>query len=382
MAELLIRGGRLVLGDAVQEGDCLVQAGKVAGVGRIPRRAGGQAVLEAAGNYVAPGFVDLHVHGGAGSDFMDATPHAHRTVFAFHARHGTTAMLTTLLPAPLETMQRALRMVAELRAPWALGAYLEGPFVSKAKKGAFDPRWLVHPSPEAFRELVQGQQAVVKVMTLAPELPGAQSLVHEIVAAGALPSIGHTAATYEEATAAVGWGSRGFTHLFNAMRGLHHREPGAVGAALDSDAYVELICDGVHVHPAAVRLVARVKGFDRICLITDAVSAAGLADGDYELGGLKVLARGGVARLEDGTLAGSTLTLERAVRNFMEFTGCSLPQAIRCATLTPARLLGVDHHKGSLEVGKDADLVVLDDELRVRYTIVGGEVVYAVDREE
>jgi len=373
--DLLIRGGGLVLPDVgeVRLGDLFVREARITQVSKGLRRERAE-VISVEGLYVAPGFIDLHVHGGGGADFMDASPEALETIFATHTRHGTAGLLATLLPAPLEAMQRALHVAAECRALWLLGVYLEGPFVSRTKKGAFDPRWILSPNPSALRALLERQ--VIRIVTFAPEVSGALEVLRRTLALAAIPAIGHTNATYEQAMAAIDSGARHFTHLGNAMRGLHHREPGVVGAALDSDAYVELICDGVHLHPAFVRLVAKVKGYSRICLVTDAISATGLSDGDYTLGGLPVSVRDGVARLPDGTLAGSTLTMDRAVKNFMEFTGCSLPEAVRCASLNPARLLGIDDRKGSLEVGKDADLVIFDEDLTVHYTILGGEVVY------
>jgi len=378
MADLLVRGARLLLAP-IEEGDCLVRGGHIAALGQVPPSTipPNCPVLDAAGRYLAPGFIDMHVHGGGGADFMDAKPEAIRTITAFHAAHGTTTLLAAIIPAPMDRMRQAMAAVAEVTEPGIAGLYLEGPFVSRAKKGAFNPRWLRSPSVRTFRKLVEGHQNLVKVVTFAPERPKADQLLANILAIGALPAIGHTAATYEQAMDALAHGARHFTHLGNAMSDLHHREPGAVGAALDSDAYVELICDGIHLHPAFVRLIAEVKGYERICLITDAIAAAGLPDGEFALGDLPVFVHQGIARLSNGTLAGSTLTMNRAVKNFMKFTGCSLPEAVRCATLNPARLLGIDERKGSLGVGKDADLVIFDDDFNVHYTILGGKIVYA-----
>lgn len=379
MGELLVRGGTLILGEPAEawKGDLFARDGRIVRLDEGIQAPKGARELHAAGLYVAPGFIDLHVHGGGGADFMDAHPDAVHTIAVFHAAHGTTTLLATLVPAPLDHMRRAMEAVAEAAEPGIAGLYLEGPFVSPAKKGAFRPNSLHLPAVDALRTLVEGYEELVRVVTFAPELPGAEGILAETLALGAVPAVGHTAATYDQAMEAIAHGARHFTHLWNAMSGLHHREPGPVGAALDADAWVELIVDGIHLHPATVRLVAKAKGFDRICLVTDAMSAAGLPDGEYSLGGLPVFVHDGVARLADGTLAGSTLTMDRAVRNFMEFTGCSLPQAVRTASLTPARLLGIADRKGSLEVGKDADLVVFDEELNIHYTIVGGEIVYA-----
>ncbi|MEM1759735.1 MAG: N-acetylglucosamine-6-phosphate deacetylase [Thermofilaceae archaeon] len=327
--------------------------------------------------YVAPGFIDLQVNGGAGGNFNDATLDEVIKIIEFHLSHGTTSLIATFITAPVEILRGAIEKIRALRHPALCGAHLEGPFISSKLKGAHNPDYVLPVSLTVFEDLVGTQQNFIRIVTFAPELLGADALLSAIVKIGSIPSLGHSDATYDQTLSALRNGARLFTHLGNAMSGLHHREPGAVGAALDSDAYVELICDGVHLHPAFVRLVARVKGYDRICLVTDAISAAGLPDGHYSLGGLSVLVRDGVARLPDGTLAGSTLTLDRAVKNFLEFTGCSLPEAVRCATLNPARLLGIDDRKGSLAVGKDADLVIFDENFTVHYTILGGKIVYA-----
>lgn len=337
----------------------------------------GPEELDARGLFVAPGFIDLQVNGGAGYNFESAAPAEILKIVEFHLSHGTAGLLPTLVTAPINKLRETMVQLKALNHPAILGAHLEGPFISQKRKGAHNPEYILLPSLEKFHELVTDFVGFIKIVTLAPELPQAMELAREIKKIGAIPAIGHTEATYEQAWQAVQMGAELFTHLGNAMTGLHHREPGAVGAALDSDAYVELICDGVHLHPAFVRLVAKVKGYDRICLVTDAISAAGLPDGQYTLGDLPVFVENEVARLADGTLAGSTLTMERAVKNFMEFTGCSLPEAVRCATLNPARLLGIDDRKGSLAVGKDADLVIFDEDFRVHYTILGGKIVYA-----
>jgi N-acetylglucosamine-6-phosphate deacetylase len=375
MTQLWLRGGRLVFPNAVGEGDLVAAEGRIQEVGGGGRFTGATE-LDVCGLYVAPGFIDLQVNGGMGSNFGDASPEGIRKAIEFHVSHGTTGFLPTIVTAPIPDVREAISRVKGVGHPAVLGAHLEGPFISPARAGAHSPNHILPPSRRRFDELVAGHAGFIKVVTLAPELPGARELISTVIEIGAIPALGHSDATYEQALTAVKQGVRLFTHLFNAMSPFHHRAPGAVGAALDSDAYLGLICDGVHVHPAAVRLVARVKGYDRICLVTDAISAAGLSDGDYSLGSLPVTVRAGVARLPDGTLAGSTLTMDRAVKNFKEFTGCSLPEAVRCATLNPARLLGIDDRKGSLEVGKDADLVIFDEDLTVHYVILGGQVVY------
>ncbi len=374
---LVIRHARLVLPTAVEEGDCWVEGPRIAAVGEFPppSHAG---VLDAHGLFLAPGFMDLHVHGGGGGDFALGDPASARKAVEFHTQFGTTGLLAALPPAPWEKLARACQ--ALMGIPGVLGVYLEGPFLSPAKAGALPADRVLTPTPEAlagFRRFLSRWRNFVRVVVLAPEVDPDGVMLAEVVASGAVAALGHSDASYEQAMEAVRKGAQLFTHLGNAMRGLHHREPGLVGAALDCPAYVELICDGVHVHPAFVGLVARVKGLDRICLVTDAMPAVGLGDGLHPWEERAVVVRSGVARLPDGPLAGSTLTMNRAVRNFQSFAGCSLSEAVRCATLNPAQLLGLAHQWGSLEVGKQADLALWDETLEVQLVLRAGKVVYA-----
>jgi len=381
MNKLLIRNGTIVLPshNEIKNTDLLVESGVIAHLGRIPEGIKGQTI-DTRGLYVAPGFIDLQVNGGVGHNFEDAAPDEIRKIVDFYVSHGTTGLLPTTVTAPIAGIRATIDRVKHADHPAVLGMHIEGPFISEKRKGAHNPDYIIDPSVEKFDELVAGNEGFIKIVTLAPERPGAEKLIARIREIGAIPSLGHSDATYDETIAAIERGIGLFTHTFNAMREFHHRAPGAVGAALVSAVMTELIADGIHVHPGAMRLLYKAKGPDQICLITDAISAAGLADGEYSLGGLQVLVKDATARLADGTLAGSTLTMDKAVKNFMAATGCSLPEAVRCATLNPARLLGIDKHKGSIAVGKDADLVIFDEDFTVHYTIISGEVVYARDR--
>lgn len=379
MSGLLIRGGILVLPDRLVNGDVLIQKGKIARIGSFPPPKGIRT-LDARGLYVSPGFIDTHVNGGGGRGFMENTEEAFEVAIRFHIQHGTTGLLPTAIAAPLEVLRKFLELVDEYckRNHAVLGAHLNGPFVSPKRAGAMNPRYILSPSLGTFRELTRNFEKTIKVVTLAPEVEGAQEVVAAVLGIGAVPSLGHSDATYEETLQALKWGVRHFTHIFNAMRELGHREPGPVGAALEEEGVtMELIADGVHVHPVLVRLLYKLKRGRGICLVTDAISAAGQPDGEYCLGDVRIIVRKAIATTEAGTLAGSTLTMNRAVKNFMEFTGCSLPEAVRCASLNPAQLLGVDGQKGSLEVGKDADLVIFDEDFNVHYTILAGELAYA-----
>jgi len=376
---LLIINGRLMHSDKVEESEVLIKNGIIKRI-RETRRHRFQMkfrIIDAQGLYLSPGFIDLQVNGGAGFNFEGGSCEEVRKIIAFHVAHGTTGLLPTTVTASIETVRAAIRSVKEANHPAVLGVHIEGPFISTKQKGAHNPQYILKPSIKEFERLVKGYEDFIKIVTLAPELAGAEELIARIKEIDAIPSLGHSDATYAEVIKALDHGVALFTHLFNAMREFHHREPGAVGAALESDAMVELIADGVHVHPAAIRLLLKAIGIDRICLITDSISASGLGDGKYSLGGLEVFVKDGEANLRDGTLAGSTLTVDRAVKNFMEFTGLSLPEAVRTASLNPAKLLRMDERKGSIEEGKDADIIIFDEKLAIHYTIIGGEPVYS-----
>ncbi len=378
MNRLSIRNGTLVLPhlSECQNADLLIENGIITHLDSVPEETNAQTI-NAQGLYISPGFIDLQVNGGVGHNFEDATAEQIREIVDFYVSHGTTGLLPTTVTAPIARIRATIDRVKHADHPAILGMHIEGPFIAEARKGAHNPEYIVPPSTDKFDELIRGYEEFIKIVTLAPEHPGAEELIKRIKEIGAVASLGHSDATYEQTISAINRGIGLFTHMFNAMRAFHHRAPGAVGAALVSDITVELIADGIHVHPAAMKLLYKAKGADRICLITDAISAAGLSDGEYHLGGLRVFVNDATARLVDGTLAGSTLTMEIAVRNFMDATGCSLPEAVRAASFNPARLLGIDNHKGSIEVGKDADLVIFDSDFNVHYTVINGEVMYS-----
>ncbi|MBE3589481.1 MAG: N-acetylglucosamine-6-phosphate deacetylase [Firmicutes bacterium] len=340
---------------------------------------------------VIPGLIDIHVHGGGGWDLLTGGPAAVRGLGRFLARLGTTAYRPTLATAPLEMMLEAAGVIGEAmrrweedpdgRAEWGaqmLGLHLEGPFLNPARKGAMPAEEMQAPSIDLFERFVAASGGRSAHMTIAPELPGALDLIRHAAAKGITVAGGHTDATYEEFEAGVDAGIRLGTHTYNAMRGLHHREPGALAAILTDDrVHAELIADGLHVHPAAMRLVLRAKGVDRVCLVSDAVAPAGLPPGEYESLARRVIVdEQGFCRLPDGTLAGSTLHLLKGVRNAVELIGCSLNEALAMASRNPARLIGWGERKGTLEPGKDADFVVVDDDLRPLLTVVGGVVAY------
>lgn len=382
MCDLWIRNAQLITPEGVLQGDCLVSEGRIVEIGSVGTSVSNSGhrplVLDAEENYVTSGFIDLHVHGGGGGDFLDANPEAIRRILAFHAAHGTTGLLATLATSSVSEMRQAMNVIDSLQLPGILGVYLEGPFLSRAKKGAQNEDHLLPPSVSTFHRLIKGFQQIIKIVAFAPELRGSDKLLGEILAMRATPSIAHTVASYDQVMEAIALGASEFTHLFNAMTGLCHRDPGAVGAAFTAHSTtLEIIADGIHIHPWMVRFLVEwliQKGqLDRLCLITDAIRAAGMENGTYTLGGLLVTLKGEEARLEDGTLAGSALTMDKAVKNMMEFTGLSIAEAIQLATANPARTLGLGKRKGSIQIGADADLVILDEEISVKATIQAGQ---------
>lgn len=372
--------GRLVLADGVYRG-AIEFAEKITEIS-LEGAAAGSLTTAAAGPLLLPGFIDVHVHGGGGGDTMDG-PEGVLTLAAAHLEHGTTSLLATTITSPWSAVIGALEGVAEAvtaqraglapqRLPQVLGAHLEGPFISPQRLGA-QPPFAVLPTPELVAEVLA--LGVVRVVTLAPELPGASEAARLFAANGVRVSLGHTVAAYEQVAAVVravesAGGVVGFTHLFNAMSQLGSREPGVVGAALSlPDTYAELILDLHHVHPASFRATLAAKP-ERLLLISDAIRAAGTAVRETELGGAAVLVQGGAARLADGTLAGSVLTLDVALRNALG-AGLALHEAARLSAAVPAAYLGLDD-RGSLAPGKRADIVVLDDELEISEVYVAG----------
>jgi N-acetylglucosamine-6-phosphate deacetylase len=387
MAPLLVAGARVLTpGGEWPRGWIAVEGSRIAAMGQGEPPAGLPAdaeVLDATGLLALPGFIDLHAHGAVGVDVMDADPDGLRRMARFYASHGVTAWLPATMTASERDLAAALEAVGEVVGPvdggaTVLGAYLEGPYLSRARCGAQDPSLIrVAGRAEASRLLASG---VLRVLALAPEVEGNRWLVGEAAERGVTVSAGHTDATYEQAMRAVGDGVRHVTHAFNAMRPLGHREPGMLGAALTvPELTCELVADNVHVHPAAMRLLLAAKGRGGVVLVTDAVRASGLPDGAYSVGDQPAIHMDGAIRLADGTLAGSVLTLDRALHNLQAATGRPLAELWPAASRNAAEAVGVDGAKGSLEPGKDADLVLLDPELHVVATVAEGALVHGGD---
>ena len=315
---------------------------------------------------VVPGYVDIHVHGGGGASFDSGEAEAAAVVAAAHLAHGTTSIAASLVTDTGEAMARAVRELSLLVADGLLvGVHLEGPWLNPRRSGAHRPGSLVVPDAASVEALLGAGEGAVRMVTLAPELPGGTEAVARLVSHGVVAAVGHTDASYDDARRALDAGAGVGTHLFNAMRGLHHRDPGAVGALLEAPVDVEVIADGVHLHPAVLRTVFAAKP-GRCILVTDAMAAAGAGDGDYRLGPMAIEVREGVARLarEDGqgAIAGSTLTMDAAVRFAVRQAGVPLVEAVHAASTAPARALGLAD-VGALEAGRRADLVVLGEDL-------------------
>ncbi len=383
--DLVVTAARvLTAGGVMREGfvgieDGVVRAVGARGTGELPpgRHVDlGDAIL-------APAFFDVHVHGSGGFDAMDATPHALDGLGAFLARHGVGSYLPTTVSAPMDTTLRALNGLAKIicrdAAPKGkarpLGVHIEGPFLSHAKRGAHAAADLVEPSVQVFERMWQAAEGQIRLMTIAPELPGALEVIAHATALGVRVSLGHSDTRMVDTEMGMAAGAASFTHTYNAMRRFDHRDPGILAAALTSGLYAELICDGLHVDPDAVRLYWKAKGPERAILITDAMSATGMPDGRYRLGELEVRVKNGVCLIGENTLAGSTLTMDRAVRNFTGYTHEDPAVVARLAARNPAEMTGLEGRVGVLAEGREADLVVLSPEGELRGVFLHGAMI-------
>jgi len=371
----LVLPGRLAAGGLV-----IVDSERIAGILEpgAPPPLGPEQVLDYGDNFITPGLIDLHLHGALGRDVIDGDVEGLRAIASHQARCGVTGFVPTTLSAAMSSILGAVRSVrsasGQAMPSEILGLYLEGPFLSAKKRGAHNPDFVKPIIPEDLEALVGSSRGLKTILTVAPEAGDNLTFIPGLRERGLTVAIGHTEATYELALRSFELGVSHATHLYNAMSGFSPREPGVIGAVLDADGVTaEVIADGIHVHPASLRIAVRQKGVSRICLITDSMNATGLADGEYRVGGLDVVLHGGEARLkEGGVLAGSVLSLNRAVRNIIEWTGVSVSDAVRMASLTPAAVLGLDRELGSLAPGKLANLAVFDREFNVVATVVRG----------
>ena len=381
---LLIQNAQIITPDSKFLGACLIKDGEIKAIFEepFPNLESDESVdlIDAKNRFLAPGLIDLQLNGAFGHDFTD-NPDSIWTVASQLPQLGVTGFLPTIITAPLGKSRSAIDILqkghGQSNFALPLGLHIEGPCLNPIKKGAHNPKYILSPS-DLEPELVADWTARngVRLVTLAPEIPGALQLIETLTAQGVIVSAGHSAATMAEARLGFAAGIRYVTHLFNAMPPLHHREPGLVGAALADDSItIGLIPDGVHVHPELVKLVWNVAG-DRINGVTDAMGAMGMPAGDYLLGDYSVTVSESDAKLEDGTLAGSVILPINVVKNLHTFTRCDLVSAVRSMTAVPADLLGIGESKGRIKLGHDADLIIFDDSFNIEKTIIGGSIVY------
>lgn len=373
---LAIKNAKIVLENRILEGKALLLSDKIEGI--VDEISENCEVIDAEGGYITPGFIDLHIHGYLGKDVCDANVDSIKTIAGGLVENGVTGFLPTTMTVDMEVIKGALNACREVRdsreyyGSTILGVHAEGPFISASKKGAQDERYILKPDAD----FVKANADIIKIITLAPEEDKDFAEIKRMSEeTNVVVSMGHTSADYKTAMESTKNGVKHATHLFNAMTPMTHRAPGVVGAALNSDVSCELIVDTYHVDPALYEMVYKMKG-RKLCFITDCLPAGGLPEGEYTLGGAKIIYKDNLCKLEDGTIAGSVLKLNKGVWNVYTNTSIPLYECVNCATLNPATAIGVADRKGSIEVGKDADIVILDNEFNVKKTIIGGVVRY------
>ena len=383
----LLTGARVITPDSRTEpASVLIEDGRIAAVGPGLAAAGAETV-DLSGSVIAPGFIDVHVHGGGGHPLITRDPGEIEAYARWAVSQGVTSFLATVcapaLGAALDCLAACANAREESGGPAGtdgaalLGVNLEGPFVSPERRGALPPSWPAAPDVDTFRRLLDASGGKLRLMTFAPELLGSAEVIQEALSAGVRVSVGHTDATYEVARDAFAAGASHVTHAFNAMRPFHHREPGPLGAALEAEGVtVEVIADGVHLHPATVRTLVGAFGPQRIALITDGVTPAGLSEGSFRIGDVEARLKDGAMRLPDGTIAGSVATMADLVRNVVRWSIADLAKAATMASATPAHALGLGERKGRIAPGYDADLVALTADLSVAATWVAGRLAY------
>lgn len=368
-----------------ERGDVVIDDSVIASVGT--QQAGGGNVIDASGCTIVPGLIDIHTHGAIGIDIMTASPQEIQKFASFLARNGVTAFLPTTITAPIEAIEAAVanvRAAAENGTGGATieGVHIEGPYIAHKHRGCHDESAIKLPDTAEYDEFrkILGENLILRV-TVAPEIPNGADFIKYVCSHGGIVTQGHSDGYSEAARLGIESGANAFTHLFNGMTGIHHREPGFAGEALLDHAFVEVICDGLHIHPDIIRMITRLKDIGEIVLVTDSMLATGIGDGNYEFGGRKIKVESGLAKTGEGTIAGSTLLLFKAVKNLSAITGMPFEKALKTATLNPARAIGIDAKTGSIEAGKRADILVLDDKLDIVYTFCKGKIVYERERQ-
>lgn len=376
---MLIKNCKIIFLDKIEEGSVLIENGKIKEIN--PINPVDDKVIDANGLYLSPGFIDVHIHGAGGRDTMEGTREALDVIASTIVKRGTTSFTPTTMTVASEDIVKAMRVIKDAKINGidganVLGAHLEGPFISPSAIGAQNPNYLIPPSIENYKKIVGEYGDAVVSMTLAPEVDGAKELIKYLAEQGVVIAMGHTKATYDEAVEGIKCGCSHATHLFNAMSAFAHREPGVVGAVFDTDITTETISDGIHVAYPSLRTAYKIKGTDKVLLVTDAMMACCMPDGKYSLGGQDVMVENGAARLMSGALAGSILTLDNAVRNVFKNTEYPLYEVIKMASFNPARHCKVENRKGQIKEGFDADLLLFDEDINIKSVLVNGKLVH------
>jgi N-acetylglucosamine-6-phosphate deacetylase len=374
---MIIKNCKIIFQDKIENGEVLIKDGKIEKIN--PSNFYNEEIIDGEGCYLSPGFIDVHIHGAGGCDTMDGTVESINTISKVIASYGTTSFLPTTMTCALADIKKAVEAAAVCMKEGTAGAqvvgvHLEGPYISPKMIGAQNPNYVEKPAIESFNYMVGDHISVIKSITLAPEVEGAQELIEHVKSLGIVVSIGHSKATYKEAMDGIKWGIGHSTHLYNAMTPLTHREPGIVGAIFDTDITTETISDGIHITYPSLRIAYKQKGFDKVLLVTDAMMACGMPQGKYSLGGQDVFVKEGAARLKEGNLAGSILTLDKAIRNVYKNNNYALYDIVKMATYNGAKHCGVGDRKGLIKEGYDADLVLFDEDINIKKVIIGGNV--------
>ena len=367
----------------IENGTILIEGKRISEIGKsgdvdIPDNI---EIIDVSGRLIVPGFVDLLVHGGGGFGFADENDSSIEKVARYFLEHGSTSVLASLFAKPEELLLKDLRRLADYIEDHPdsniRGIHMEGPYLNKQLKGAMNESYLWEPTVESWNKIWDASKGYIKIMTIAPELPGASAVMRAAARQGVVLSIGHSMATYDDIEIAIDNGAAHVTHMFNAMSPFHHRHPGIIlSSLLRNELKIELIADTLHVHPAVMELLIRMKGANGIILVSDSIRAGGMHEGEYEFADQKVFMKEKKAYLADGTLAGSTLTLNMAIKNMVETANAKITEAVRMASLNGAKVVNFEHKKGILAVGKDADIVVLNDDYEVETTILGGRIAF------
>lgn len=376
---MLIKNCNIIYLDRIENGSVLIENGKIKEIN--PVNSTDDNVIDANGLYLSPGFIDIHIHGAGGHDTMDGTFEAINEIAKVIVKRGTTSFTPTTMTVAADDIRKSMKVIKEAKLNGTdganvLGAHLEGPFINSNAIGAQNPNFLIPPSIENFNKIVGDCEDAVTSITLAPEVDGAKELTKYLSSKGIVVSIGHTKANYEQAMEGIRCGCSHATHLFNAMTPLAHREPGVVGAVLDSDITTETISDGIHIAYPSLRIAYKAKGTDKVLLVTDAMMACCMPDGKYSLGGQDVIVENGAARLLSGALAGSVLTLDNAVRNVYKNSKYPLYEVVKMASYNGAKFCKVDDRKGQIKEGFDADLLLFDENINIKSVFVNGKIVH------